>query len=233
MTKKRILLVDHPFTKREDRGSAYLQRKGHETAWCSPGQGDSLPAAGDFDALIVYGGIEMLSTDLDKPEYPYLRQEVDFVEKWLGADKPFLGICLGSQIMARALGASVAPREDGRYELGFVRIEPTPAGRDFLPEPLHMYHWHREGFALPDGAEHLASSSDFPHQAMRYGRHAFGIQFHPEVAPETFARWLEANPDFIERPGAQPLDKQIADGQRYDAAMNAWFEDFLDGWIGD
>lgn len=233
MTKKRILLVDHPATKREDRGSAYLQRKGHEIVWSSPGRGDSLPAAEDFDAMVVYGGMEMLSTDLDKADFAYLRQEVDFVEAWLGAGKPFLGICLGSQIMAKALGVEVAPRDDGLYELGFVRIEPTPAGRDFLPGPLHVYHWHREGFALPAGAEHLATGADFPNQAMRYGEKAYGFQFHPEVAPETFARWLDANPDFIERPGAQPRDKQIADGQRYDAAMNAWFENFLDRWIAD
>lgn len=228
---KRVLLLDHPVSKRDDRASSYILEKGHAVEWCSPGQGDALPPADAFDALIVYGGAEMLSTDIDKSETAYLRREVDFVERWLATAKPYLGICLGSQIMAKALGAHVGPLEDRRYELGFVCVEPTEQGGDFLPAPLNVYHWHQEGFDLPAGAEHLATGPVFPHQAMRYGACAYGIQFHPEVWPETFQRWLDQVPDATSRPGAQPREKQVADAARYDAAMHAWFKRFLDRWV--
>lgn len=230
---KRVLLVDHAVSKRDDRASSYLAESGHEIVWRSPGQGDALPPLADFDAVVLYGGAEMLSTDIDKPETSYLRREVDYVERWLAAGKPYLGICLGSQIMAKALGAEVRPREDRLYELGFVRIEPTAQGNGFLPEALHVYHWHQEGFELPAGVEHLATGPVFPHQAMRYGDRAYGIQFHPEVWPRTFQRWLDEVPDATTRPGAQPREKQVADAALYDTAMYAWFRGFLDRWIGE
>ena len=230
---KRVLLMDHAVSKRDDRASSYLQAQGHAIAWCSPGQGDALPATTDYDAMILYGGAEMLSIDIDRPETAYLRRETDFAERWLATGKPFLGICLGAQIMAKALGGEVRPREDRLYELGFVRIEATERGGGFLPEPMHVYHWHQEGFSLPDEAEHLATGPVFPHQAIRHGRRAYGIQFHPEVWPQTFQRWLDEVPDALGRPGAQPREKQVADAARYDAAMHAWFRDFLDRWIAD
>lgn len=230
---KRVLLMDHAVSKRDDRASSYLAESGHAIAWCSPGQGDPLPATADYDAMILYGGAEMLSTDIDKPETSYLRRETDFVERWLATGKPFLGICLGAQIMAKALGGEVRPREDRLYELGFVCIEPTGQGAGFLPQPMHVYHWHQEGFTLPHEVEHLATGPVFPHQAIRHGQRAYGIQFHPEVWPRTFQRWLDEVPDATTRPGAQPREKQLADAARYDEAMYAWFRGFLDGWIAD
>ncbi len=228
---KRVLLIDHPVSKRDDRGSSYLAERGHRIQWCSPALGDALPETADFDALVVYGGAEMLSTDIDRSETAYLRREVDYIERWLSGSKPFLGICLGSQMMAKALGAEVKPLEDRRYELGFVCVEPTADGGAFLPQPMNVYHWHQEGFALPQGAQHLATGPVFPNQAMRYGTAAYGIQFHPEVWPVTFQRWLDEVPDATTRPGAQPREKQIADAARYDQPMYEWFKSFLDGWI--
>ena len=158
----------------------------------------------------------MLSTDLDRSETAYLRREVDFIERWLGTGKPLLGICLGAQMMATALGTKVGPREDKRYQLGFVEIEPTAQANGFLAGKLGVYHWHQEGFDLPKGAVHLATGPDFPHQAIRHGKAAYGIQFHPEVAPPTFQRWLDEVPDWHTRLGADPREKQVADAERFD-----------------
>jgi GMP synthase (glutamine-hydrolysing) len=229
--KRRVLLIDHPYGKRDDRAQAYLAEGGHSLTWVCPGRGDALPAAADHDALVVYGGPEMLSTDLDRSETAYLRGEVDFIGRWLGTDKPLLGICLGAQMMATALGTKVRPRDDGRYQLGFVEIEPTAQANGFLPGKLGVYHWHQEGFDLPKGAVHLATGPDFPHQAIRHGRAAYGIQFHPEVAPLTFQRWLDEVPDWHTRLGADPREKQVADAGRFDRPMHDWFKGFLDRWV--
>ncbi len=229
--QQRVLLIDHAVGERDDRGSAYLAAQGHRITWCRPAAGDALPALSEHDALVIYGGAEMLSTALDQPDHPHLRREVDYVARWLATDKAYLGICLGSQLMARALGARVGPLADQRYEIGYVRIEPTPGSGDFLPTATHMYQWHQEGWDLPPGAEHLATGPDFKNQAMRLGRRAYGIQFHPEVAPASFQRWLDQVPDACSRPGAQPRDKQLADAALHDTAMHAWFQRFLDRWI--
>jgi len=229
--KRQVLLIDHPYSRREDRAHAHLAARGHVLTWCRPGDGDALPAVSRHDALIVYGGPEMLSTDLDRAETAYLRREADYVERWLAGGKPFLGICLGAQLMATALGTRVGPREDGRYQLGFVEIEPTAQANGFLPGKLGVYHWHQEGFELPQGAVHLATGPDFPRQAIGWGKAAYGIQFHPEVAPATFQRWLDDVPDFESRLGADPRDKQVADAARFDRPMHDWFKDFLDRWI--
>lgn len=230
---KRVLFLDHAVSQRDDRGSAYLKTRGHQVTWVRPAGGESLPDIGEHDALVVYGGAEMLSTDLDSAEFPHLRTEVDYIGRWLAADKPYLGICLGSQLMATALGAKVGPLPDKRYELGFVRIQPTGADESFMPEPLHMYQWHQEGWELPQGAEHLATGPDFKNQAMRHGRHAYGLQFHPEVAPPTFQRWLDEVPDACSRLGAQSREKQVEDARLHDDRMRLWFEGFLDRWLAD
>jgi GMP synthase (glutamine-hydrolysing) len=229
--KRRVLLVDHPYGKREDRAQAYLAQRGHSLTWACPGQGEALPDARDHDALIVYGGPEMLSTDLDRSETAYLRREVDFIEHWLGMEKPLLGICLGAQMMATALGTKVGPRDDKRYQLGFVEIEPTPAANGFLPGPLGVYQWHQEGFDLPEGAEHLATSAHFPQQAIRHGRAAYGIQFHPEATPPMIEGWLDEFVGWDKNLGADPRGKQMADAARFDGAMGDWFKTFLDRWV--
>lgn len=229
---KRVLLIDHPASGRSDRASAYLQRHGHSVEWCQPGKGDQLPKPTDsYDAVIVYGGLEMLSTDLDKKETAYLRDEVRFIDGWLATKKPYLGICLGSQLLARTLGSPITPHPEAFHEIGFVEIEPTEAGRGFLPAPMHVYHWHTEGFfEVPKEAELLAKGPVFPNQAIRHGN-AFGIQFHPEVAPQTFQGWLDSVPDAVTRKGAQPRAEQVAYAERHDPRMNAWFEDFLPRWL--
>lgn len=228
---KRVLLIDHPAGSREDRASRYLSQKGCETTWCMPGQGDKLPSPDEHDAVIVYGGLEMLSTDLDKKEKSYLRDEVRFIESWLAKDKPYLGICLGSQLLARTLGTPIKPHPDAFHEIGFVEIEPTSAGKSFLPSAMHVYHWHTEGFFdVPKDATLLAKGPVFPNQAIRKGK-AFGLQFHPEVEPTTFQRWLDAVPEAVTRKGAQPRDQQVAYAEQHDPRMRDWFYDFLDDWI--
>ena len=227
--KPSVVLIDHPVGQRDDRASQMLAERGFALEWCCPGKGDSLPRPGpQHVGAVVYGGTENLSEDEDRP---YIRQELDWIGRWVGQDLPFLGICLGGQLLARALGARVAPHPEALHEIGYYPIAPAPAVNGFLSGPMHVYQWHKEGFELPPDAALLASGETFPNQAFRYGARAYGIQFHPEVSPPVMRRWLTEASAHLDRPGAHSPDQQIADAARFDAAMAAWLAGFLDRWL--
>ncbi|GAB4366816.1 MAG: glutamine amidotransferase [Kiloniellaceae bacterium] len=227
--KPTVLLIDHPVSKRDDRASAQLVEMGYGIEWRSPGRGDALPPAdSDYAAVIVYGGVESAN---DAASRHYIRDEIEWIGRWVDSGRPYLGICLGSQLLASALGGKVARHEEGLHEIGYVKIEPTPAAKGFLDDALHVYHWHNEGFEVPACAELLASGPVFPNQAFRYGDKAYGIQFHPEVGRPVIERWLTEAAHMLKEPGAQPPEVQLADCARHDAEMAAWFRRFINDWL--
>jgi GMP synthase (glutamine-hydrolysing) len=141
----------------------------------------------DTGGLIFMGGPMSVNDDL-----PYLRQEMRMIAQAISYGKPVMGVCLGSQLIARALGASVYPnpvKEIGWFPVHFT----TAAGEDALfrglREPEMIFHWHGETFDLPHGAELLASSDACRHQAFRVGKNVYDLQFHLEVTPEMIADW--------------------------------------------
>ena len=134
-------------------------------------------------------------------------------------------------MLAMHLGARVAPHPEGRTEIGYYPIRPTPAGLALCPHwPDHVYHWHCEGFELPVGADLLAEGSDFPNQAFRYGN-AFGIQFHPDVTYAMMYRWTTRGHARLELPGAHPRHHHFADRAVHDVAERAWLRRFIEGWL--
>lgn len=148
--------------------------------------GAVMPDVSKYDGLIVLGGPMSANDDLD-----YLRLEMEMLRAEVLRGRPVLGICLGAQLMARALGAAV--RRNPVKEIGWYEIECTPAasGDSLLGgvsrEPV--FHWHGETFDLPPGAQLLASSQRCRHQAYRVGECAYGFQFHLEVTPGMIADW--------------------------------------------
>lgn len=226
--KSTILLIDHPVSQRDDRASRWLREKGYELAWCSPGRGESLPpVTASYAGVICYGGVESANHD----GTDYIRAELDWIGNWVDNGGAYLGICLGAQLLARALGGRVARHPEGLHEIGYVEITPTAAADGFLDGPLHVYHWHNEGFEVPDCAELLAEGPVFPQQAFRYGDRAYGIQFHPEVGREVISRWMQEAAHMLAEPGAQTAEKQLEDNLRFDPRMESWLRGFLDRWL--
>jgi GMP synthase (glutamine-hydrolysing) len=134
-------------------------------------------------------------------------------------------------MLARHLGATVAFHPEGKAEVGYYPIRITPAGRSVMETwPEVVYQWHREGFDLPSGAELLAEGEIFKVQAFRYGRAAYGIQFHAEVTHAMMCRWTTRGHERFALPGAKPRDQHFVDRPVYDLAIRTWLCDFLDRW---
>ena len=180
-----VLIVLHQETSTPGRVGNVLRALGHRLDIRRPRFGDPLPETLDDHAGAVIFGGPMSANDPDD----FVRREIDWIAVPLREQRPFMGICLGAQMLAKQLGASVAPHPQGRAQIGYYPIRPTAAGLALCPDwPDHVYHWHREGFELPAGAELLAEGSDFPVEAFQSG-HAFGFQFHPDVTYAMMHRW--------------------------------------------
>lgn len=149
-----------------------------------------LPQAADFDLLIVMGGPMSVN---DEHLHPWLVPERQFVRACIDAGKSVLGICLGAQLIAAALGARVYASR--HKEIGWFPVEAVSGaapGRLQLPQHLEVFHWHGETFDLPAGAVHLARSEACENQAFQVGPSVIGLQFHLEVTPagaRSLASW--------------------------------------------
>jgi GMP synthase (glutamine-hydrolysing) len=222
-----VLIILHQETSSPGRIGNALRALGYRLDIRRPRFGDPLPETLDGHAGAVIFGGPMSANDGDD----FVRQEIDWIAVPLREHRPFLGICLGAQMLAIQLGARVAPHPEGRAEIGYYPIRPTPAGLEICPNwPDQVYHWHREGFGLPVGAELLAEGEDFPIQAFRSGR-AFGFQFHPDVTTAMMHRWTTRGCERLSLPGARACHHHFADRAVHDVTERAWLRAFLDGWL--
>lgn len=151
--------------------------------------GESFPETGELAAVIVLGGAMGV---YDTLRFPFLQSVRTFMAACVRADLPLLGICLGGQLLADVCGAVVTSGQWG--ERGIHGVTLTAAGgQDLLftgvPREFLSFQWHNDSFALPAGSVLLASSLACPHQAFRFGRHGYGLQFHPEVTTDVVAAW--------------------------------------------
>lgn len=164
--------------------------------------GEGLPSSKNVDTLVIMGGPMSVN---DSGFYPYIDREVELVREFIREDKKVLGVCLGAQIVAKALGARVYPgpekeigwydielQEDGIRDPAMVKLATHPRVGDFWKR-FKVFHWHGETFDLPAGAAHLAKSALYPNQAFRYGK-VYAFQFHIEVRKEMVSDWLKNEP---------------------------------------
>jgi len=185
-----LILQHHPAEPAGTLG-AFLADKGCALDVRHLYAGQALPADDAGYGLIVSMGGPM--NVYDEAEHPWLVAETALLRRALLADRPVLGVCLGSQLMAKALGAPVT--RSPRPEVGWFQIELTPAG---LADPLlaglderpWVLQWHNDMFHIPAGAELLAASERCPHQAFRFGR-GHALQFHVEVDAAIVDQWCE------------------------------------------
>jgi GMP synthase (glutamine-hydrolysing) len=222
-----VLIVLHQEHSTPGRVGHYLQTHDVPLDVRRPRYGDPLPdTLAAHSGAVIFGG-PMSANDPDD----YIRTEIEWIKVPLREGKPFLGICLGAQMLARHLGATVAAHPDGKAEVGYYPIAATSAGRSLMPAwPKAVYQWHREGFDLPAGGELLAEGEMFKAQAFRYGRAAYGIQFHAEVTHAMMCRWLLKGEARLTMPGAKCSEQHFADRPVYDFAIRMWLCDFLDRW---
>ena len=226
---KNILIVVHQEHSTPGRVGMALEARGYRLDICRPCMGHELPSTTQhYDGVVVFGG--PMSAN-DGKELPYIDQEIEWLDVPLREGTPFLGICLGAQLLCKHLGGTVDFHPDGMAEVGYYPIYPTDAGKRLMDWPCHMYQWHREGFTLPQGAELLVTGDIFENQAYRYGQNAIGIQFHPELTLTMMHRWTVKGRERLVLPGTQQ-PKQHFDGRRvYDPQVKLWLENLLDIWL--
>jgi GMP synthase (glutamine-hydrolysing) len=204
-----------------------LAARGHRLDIRRPALGDTLPSTtADHAGVVIFGG-PMSAND---PE-PFIKREIDFIDVPLREGTPYLGICLGGQMLAKAIGGTVGPHDAGRVEVGYYDIEPTQAGRALMDWPRKVYQWHREGFRTPRGTELLATGHTYEEQAFRVGPRAYGIQFHPEITLAMLYRWTTRAHERMSLPGACCRADHFAGRAIYDGAVKAWLAGFLELWL--
>ncbi|ADZ68839.1 glutamine amidotransferase [Polymorphum gilvum] len=226
--RPRVLVVLHQENSSPGRVGQELVKRGFALDIRKPRFGDSLPRTlADHAGAVIFGG-PMSANDSDA----FVQREIDWIGVPLKEKKPFLGICLGAQMMVRYLGGKVCCHNDGLVEIGYYPLRPTDSGRALMKWPGRVYQWHREGFDLPAGCELLAEGETYRNQAIRYGPAAYGIQFHPELTHAMMVRWTTKGAPRMALPGAQQRHDHFAGRYIFDGAVRAWLHEFLDLWIG-
>jgi GMP synthase (glutamine-hydrolysing) len=200
-----IIVFEHSPSTGALRLGAALRDYGHRVRCVSLHGGEPVPAdLDDVDGVVSAGGRQ---SPLD--DEPWMDAELDYLRQANEAGLPVVGICLGNQLLARALGGAVGPLDAG-IELGWQDVRLTPAGAE---DPLHaglpwnalQFHWHRfEVSKPPDGARVLARSERCGVQTWALGLRTYGFQYHPEVYPETIETWAREDPQAFDEAGITP-----------------------------
>jgi GMP synthase (glutamine-hydrolysing) len=205
-----ILSVVHGTDARTELFGPIVVEAGHTLEEWSFASGAAPPRSLDaYDAVLVFGGA--MHGDQEE-RHPWLRAEIEWLHSLLDRSVPTLGICLGSQLLARAAGAWLGPLAEP--EIGWSEVELTEAGSadpvlSALPPRFEALQWHYYGHGLPDGGVALARNS-YALQAFRLDETCWGVQFHPEVTEPQLERWIVDEDD----PAPDPEGLRAATRQR-------------------
>lgn len=225
MTRK-LILIRHHEKPDDDRVQTFAEANSLIPEGYRPYLGDTLPdLTSDIAGVVVFGGRQSAA---DFESYPYLADEMTFIQKVMASDLPLLGICLGAQLIIRSLGGQVGPLNGNLHEFGYYPVTPTPEGQDFLPDTLYVTEAHYHTFTLPEGVTQLARGENYANQAFRYGPKVYGVQFHPECTADIFRRWQVSEHAAYGKPGAQSREEQDRLMASHDAAQGEWFNGFLE-----
>jgi len=218
----------------EDLGSfsSVLQIHDYQINYIDAGYDDlSIINARSGDLLIILGGPISVN---DGAQFPFLELEINLLKQRIAADRPTLGICLGAQLIASALGAKIYAGDE--KEIGWSGLSLTAAGersalRYLNAQHCSMLHWHGESFDLPDNALLLASSEKYVNQAFSYGKNILALQFHPEVTQRDMEKWYIGHIAEIMQTEGVSVDRLREDTHRYANRLEIQGELFFNSWI--
>jgi GMP synthase (glutamine-hydrolysing) len=226
--RKPVLIIVHQVHSNPGHVGQWFRRNGYPLDIRRHFDGDPLPSTLEHHCgAVIFGGPQSANDRID-----YIRKEVDWISVPLAEKKPFLGICLGAQMLAHHLGGKVGHCSRGTVEIGYHRIRPTPEGKMFGEFPERVYQWHREGFEVPRSGRLLAVGDNaYPNQAFGYGPAAIGVQFHPEITFAQVNRWSGGNAMRLLLRGAKPRHEHVNDHLVHAARVHIWLDHFLRNWV--
>jgi len=193
-------------------------------------RGDPLPQVDAFDLLVVMGGEMNIYHYRD---WPWLKPEREFIQSALARDKPVVGICLGAQLMADALGARVF--QNAEYEIGWLPVTWTDEARAAfpgLPATSTVLHWHGDAFELPAGATRLAASEGCSEQGFLIRNKCLALQFHPEVDPPLVKQFVASQGEWPTGPYAQTPKAILSDAASHCDTNRQLLHGMLDQFCG-
>ena len=227
--KKALIILHQKRSITGDIGNK-LKARGYNLDIRRPCCGESLPVNLDNHALVVIlGGAISVNDDCE-----YIDYEIAWLKIVLESNKPFLGICLGAQMLAKYLGCKIQKNDNKLSEIGFFSIEPTELGHKLFKDQKTFYQFHDEGFELPSDSKLLATGKTFKHQAFQY-KNCYAFQFHPEVNLYLHLRWLffvllyKPRKFFI--PGSQNILYQLYLRFKHNKSISVWLDHFLDNFL--
>ncbi len=226
---KELLVVQHVECEGLGSFESVIREQGLSVTSVNTGKGERIGGDKMYDALILLGG-PMGVYEVD--EYPFLRDEMELIRTYHREGKPVLGICLGAQLIAEALGGKVYKGEE--KEIGWYRIYLTGEGRRdplfrSMPDVPVVFQWHGDTFELPEEGIRLAYSYIYPNQAFRIGKNIYGLQFHIEVTEDMVKEWLLTYRDELEREGIR-VDPILKGTERYINDLNHYAAGFIKGF---
>ncbi|NWG01516.1 MAG: type 1 glutamine amidotransferase [Syntrophaceae bacterium] len=185
-----VLIVKHIEIEGPGLIEIYLKKEKIPNQILNLGTGFPLPKLDSFTHIVILGGPMNV---YEENRYPFLREEDFFIKEAIQRGKSILGICLGAQLIAKALGAKVfksPEKEIGWYDVSLTRIGSIDPLFSNLPKTFSVFQWHEDTFEIPHGARLIATSSSVLYQAFRYGDNAYGLQFHLEVTEGMIQEWI-------------------------------------------
>lgn len=209
-----------------------LREAGHQLHTLNPDRGDALPRdASGYAGIIIMGGPQS-ANDI---HLPHIRDELDWLAGPLEKGTPMLGVCLGSQLMAKAAGGAVSASP--KRELGWYRVFPVeqssgdPLFSDISPSGLTVFQWHGETFSLPESGTLILTHPEVPAQAFRLGKGQYGLQFHVEVDEALIRQWVEAGASERAHLGADGIAALHAATPLHLEPMRAFCRSMVRNWL--
>ena len=226
--KKPVLIIVHQVHSNPGHVGHWFRRHGYPIDIRRPYAGDPLPTTLEAHCgAVIFGGPQSAND-----AHEHIRREIAWIDVPLREAKPFLGICLGGQMLAHHLGARVDHCPHGSVEIGYHPVSLTGEGHVLGDLPHLMFQWHREGFEVPSGGRLLATSNGrYPNQAFVFGPAAVGVQFHPEITFAQVNRWSGGNPMRLLLRGAMPRQTQMETHLMHAPRVNVWLDQFLARWV--